>query len=275
MECAEIRSLFLAGGVPAGMGADERPPGVDAHLKVCPHCRELFERGAQLGRRLALGVSPSVEPGDLFAQIEKDVKADVGVRARLRALSTPARTALLLAVAALPVLGHLLFDRRADFGEYSPSLFWGVALLFGAALVVGVRSLLRGAGAPLRSPWRERGLALSLLVVPGVAALLAPLGAGSPEAAEALGNPSSCFTWGAAFVVPLVLAYWLFERRDAVPARTLIAAGALAGLAANLLLHTHCGSANPAHLLLGHASIGLVWAVALRLALGSGSTQSR
>jgi hypothetical protein len=268
VECAEIRSLFVAGGVPAG-------PGVDAHLKVCPHCRELFERDAQLGRRLALAVLPNVEPGELFALVEKDVKAEVGVRASLRALSTSARTAVLLVVAALPVLGHLLLDRRTDFGEYSPGLFWAVALLFGVGLVIGVRSLLRGVGTPVRSPWRERGLALGLLVVPGAAALLAPLGAGSPEAAEALGDPSSCFTWGAAFVVPLVVAYWLFERRDSVPARTLIAAGALAGLAANLLLHTHCGSANPVHLLLGHASIGLVWAVALRIALASGSAQSR
>jgi hypothetical protein len=268
VECAEIRSLFVAGSIPAG-------PRVDAHLKVCPHCRELFEKGAQLGRRLAVGVVPNVEPGDLFALVEKDVKAEVGVRARLRALSTPTRALVLLVVAALPMLGHLLFDRRADFGEYSPGLFWGVALLFGAGLAVGIRSLLRGVAAPLRSPWRGRGLALGLLLVPGVAALLAPLGAGSPEAVHVLGSPSSCFTWGAAFVVPLVVAYWLFERRDSVPARTLVAAGALAGLAANLLLHAHCGSASPLHLLLGHASIGVVWAVALRIALGSGSTQSR
>jgi hypothetical protein len=235
----------------------------------------LFERDAQLGRRLALAFVPDVEPGDLFALVEKDVKAEVGVRARLRALPTSTRFAVLLGVAFLPALGHWLFDRRADLAQYSPSLFWGVALLFGAVLVLGARALLRGAGAPVRSPWHDRGLALLLLLAPGAAALLAPLGAGSPEAAEALGSPSTCFTWGAAFVVPLVLGYWLFERRDTVPARSLVAAGALAGLAANMLLHAHCGSANPAHLLLGHASIGLVWAVALRLALGSSAPQSR
>lgn len=268
MECAEIRSLFVAGGIPAG-------PGVDAHLKGCPHCRELFEQDAQLGRRLALAVVPHVEPGDLFALVEQDVKAEVSVRARLRALSTETRLAALLVVAMLPVLGHWLLDRRTDLAEYSPALFWGIALAFGVILVLGARALLRGAGAPVRSPWRDRGMALLLLVAPAAAALLAPLGAGSAEAAEALGDPSACFTWGAAFVVPVAVGYWLFERRDSVPARTLIAAGALAGLAANLLLHAHCGSANPAHLLLGHASIGLVWAVALRLALGSESTQSR
>jgi hypothetical protein len=268
LECAEIRSLFVAGSVPAG-------PGVDAHLKVCPHCRELFERGAQLGRRLALAVLPDVEPGDLFARVEKDVRAEAGVRARLRALSTETRVAALFVVAALPVLGHLLFDRRTDLAEYSPSWFRGIASLFVVSFVVSVGFLLRGVSAPVRSPWQERGLALGLLLVPAVAALLAPLGAGSPDAVFALGEPSACFTWGTAFVVPLVLVYWLFERRDTIPARSLIAAGALAGLAANALLHVHCGSANPLHLLLGHASIGLVWAVALRLALGSSSTQSR
>ena len=72
-------------------------------------------------------------------------------------------------------------------------------------------------------------------------------------------------SYGAALVVPLVVLYWLFERRDSVPLSALMTAGALAGLAANLLLHAHCSSANLPHLLLGHASIGAVWALALRL----------
>jgi hypothetical protein len=67
----------------------------------------------------------------------------------------------------------------------------------------------------------------------------------------------------------VVLLYWLFERRDQVPLSALVSAGALAGLAANLLLHAHCSSANWGHLLLGHASIGVAWALALRLVWGS------
>jgi len=235
----------------------------------------LFERGAQLGRRLALAVLPDVEPGDLFAQVERDVQAEVGLRARLRALSTPVRTLVLLGVASTPVLVQLALLRRPDFGEYSPSVFWSVALLFSVGLVLGVRSLLRGARTPLGAVWRERALALLLLIVPGLLALLAPLGADSPEAVAALGNPSSCFTYGAALVVPVVFVYWLFERREAVPLRALFSAGALAGLAANLLLHAHCASSSPLHLLLGHASIGLVWALALRLAWGSSAPQPR
>jgi hypothetical protein len=72
----------------------------------------------------------------------------------------------------------------------------------------------------------------------------------------------------------LVILYWLFERREIVPVRALVTAGALAGVAANLLLHAHCGSAHPGHLLLGHASIGVVWALALRL-VGAARQPSR
>jgi hypothetical protein len=58
---------------------------------------------------------------------------------------------------------------------------------------------------------------------------------------------------------------WLFERRDRVPLVVRISAGALAGIAANLLLHTHCPSAHLGHLLLGHASVGVAWALVLSL----------
>jgi hypothetical protein len=60
-----------------------------------------------------------------------------------------------------------------------------------------------------------------------------------------------------------LLLAWLFERRDTVPPTALVSAGALAGVAANLLLHAHCPSAHLGHLLLGHASIGVMWAVTL------------
>jgi hypothetical protein len=152
---------------------------------------------------------------------------------------------------------------------YSPGMFWGEVLVLGAAFTGGAFSVLRGANASLGSQGQQRTTTLWLLLAPALLALLAPLRAGLPEAAAAWGNPSSCFTYGAALVVPLVLLYWLFERRETVPTGALVLAGALAGVAANLLLHAHCASTHPGHLLLGHASIGLVWALALRLVYGS------
>ncbi len=255
MECAEIRSLFVAGRIPAG-------PDVDAHLRVCGHCRELFEHHGQLGRQLADAVLPEPEAGDLFALIERDVQQEVGLRARLRALPTRIRAGVLLGVAgALPAY-QLLVHPRPDLAQYSAALFWGVAALLSVALVAGAVRLLRGAGAPLDLAARERWLALVLLVVPALALLMVPFGSASPDAAG-WGNPSACFSYGAALVAPFLGLFWLFERRDALPITALVSAGALAGIAANLLLHAHCASAHLGHLLLGHASIGAVWALAL------------
>lgn len=261
MECAEIRNGFTAGRVPAG-------PEVEAHFSACPHCRELFENDARLGRRLARAVVPEAPAGDLFALVERDLSQEVGLRARLRALPLGARVAALSGVAGALFVFQFLRSGRGDFGGYSLGVFWLLAAVLAIAFVAGVLTVSRGATAPLASWARGRAAAVSLLMLPALIALLAPFGA-SVEAEAVWGNPSSCFSYGAALVVPLVLLYWLFERRDMVPLRALVAAGAVAGLAANLLLHAHCGSAHPGHLLLGHASIGLVWALALRLVWGS------
>lgn len=265
MECAEIRSGFVAGRVPAG-------PKVDAHLAVCPHCHELFENDARLGRRLAQAVLPEAPATDLFALVERDLSREVGIRARLRALPLRVRVATLSSTTGALLLFQFVQNRRPDFGDYSQGVFWGVALALALAFVAGVFALSRGVNAPLGALGRGRAPAIFLLVVPALVALLAPLGAESLAATTAWGNPSSCFSYGAALVVPLLLLYWLFERRDTVPRSALVAAGAVAGLAANLLLHVHCGSAHPGHLLLGHASIGLAWALALRLVWGSPAT---
>ena len=261
MECAEIRNHFVAGRLPTGAA-------VKAHLEVCPHCPELFENDARLGRSLAQAVAPEVTPGDLFALVERDVSREVGSRARLRALPTGLRAGTLVGLAGALLGFQLLLHRRTDFAEYSAVVFWAIALALAGTLVLGALLVMRGASAPLGPSGRDRRLALVLLLAPALAALLAPLGTSSQEAL-AWDNPSGCFSYGTALVVPLVLLYWLFERRDSVPLSALVSAGALAGLAANLLLHAHCSSANWAHLLLGHASIGVVWALGLRLVWGS------
>jgi hypothetical protein len=260
LECADIRSGFVAGRVPAG-------PEVEAHLKWCPHCRELFEKGAALGRRLAQAVLPEVEPGDLFALVDQDVRRETGLRARLRELPTRVRTVALGAVAGALLAWQLLFHLRPDVGgpepTYSHALFWGLALGLMGAFLGGAFWLLRGASAPVRSEGRTRLIMLALLLLPALAALVAPLGTSSADLLAAFGKPGLCFTYGAALVLPIVALYWLFERRDRVPGTALVSAGALAGIAANLLLQAHCPSENLGHLLLGHASIGVAWALTL------------
>jgi hypothetical protein len=264
LDCAEIRSGFVRGRVPEG-------PAVDEHLRGCPHCPELFAKDAQLGQRLARAVLPAVEPGDLFARVSQDVSHDAGVRARLRALPTRVRAGALAAVGLLLLVSQLLMQRRTDFEEYSPVVFWSVVAVLGGALGIGSLRLVRGPSAPLRSAHRDRSFTVLLLVLPALLALLAPLGSPVSTSASAgnwetsWGSPGACFGYGAALVAPFLLLAWLFERRDQVPYVVSVTAGALAGVAANLLLHAHCASAHLGHLLLGHASIGLAWGLGLAL----------
>ncbi len=258
MDCAEIRNGFVAGRDPAG-------PEVDAHLRGCPHCRELFEKGAQLGRSLARAAPPQADASALLPLVESELEQETGVRARLRALPSRLRAGGLVAVAVALLAYELGFRRRPDFAQFSPLIFWAVVALFIAGVMVGTSRLMRGVSVPLASAARESSMAVAFLVLPAIALLVVPIGSGVPEATELWGNPGRCFYYGAALVAPFLLLYWLFERRDRVPVSALVSAGALAGIAANLLLHAHCPSAHLGHLLLGHASIGAVWALALGL----------
>jgi hypothetical protein len=261
LECADIRRGFLAGRVAAG-------PELDAHLRDCAECRELFEDDARLGRSLAASVLPEPELGGLLEIVEGDLRREQGLRARLRALPARWRSGILIGVAAALVAAQLLWHPRPDLNASRPAVVMA-SLLLGAALVLGAVRLTRGLNAPLGSGKAEPVLGAALLGVPALVAVLAPLGSALPEAALAWGNPGACFGYGAALVAPMILLYWLFERRDRPPASALISAGALAGVAANLLLCAHCASAHPGHLLLGHVSIGVAWALALWLGLRS------
>jgi hypothetical protein len=261
VECAEIRSGFVSGRVPEGAAVDE-------HLKWCPHCRELFEKGAQLGRRLAAAVLPAVEPGDLFAKIDADLAHDVGLRARLRALPTPVRAAALAVVGLMLPALQLAMHPRSDFGEYSHAVFWAIAALLLAVLAYGALRLARGPSAPLQIAHRDRLFAFLLMGLPALVALMVPMGSppsAAHEASSEWGHPGLCFTYGALLVTPFLALVWLFERRDRVPLVVVVSGGALAGIAANLLLHAHCPSSHLGHLLLGHASIGAAWALGLSL----------
>jgi hypothetical protein len=260
LECADIRRSFVAGRVPTG-------PEADAHVQGCATCRELFHDDARLGRQLAQAVLPEMELGGLLELVERDVASQRGLRVRLRELPTRVRAGSLIAVATALVVFHLVWRPRPDLAAYSPVVFTLALALFGVALVFGAVRLTRGLSTPLDAVVRERALAIALFAVPALGALLVPLGSGSPEAASSWGHPGNCFIYGAILVAPLSLLYWLFERRDQPPATALLSAGALAGVAANLLLCAHCPSAHPGHLLLGHVSIGVAWALGLWFAL--------
>jgi hypothetical protein len=258
VDCAEIRSNFLAGRVPEGAA-------VSAHLEGCAACRELFESDARLGRALSLGAVAAPAAEQLLERVSSELEREAGLRARVRALPSTTRLVALVGL-ALALAGYqLLINRRVDFASYSPAVFWSVACVLVASLGWGGWVLLRGTLVPLGA--RRARWAPLLLLLPALLALLAPLGA-KPEVGALGDGAGACFGYGAALVVPVLILLWLSERRDSVPLSAVVLAGAVAGLSANLLLHAHCASAELGHLLGGHASIGVAWSVALALLSG-------
>jgi hypothetical protein len=147
---------------------------------------------------------------------------------------------------------------RSDFGEAGLT-FWLIVGFLLVWLLVGSLWLLQGVTAPVGNAGMGPGLAIVLLLVPAAVAVMAY------EAGAVWLEPIFCFGYGTVLVAPFIVVAWLLERRDRAPTQALVVVGALAGIAANLLLHVHCPASHLGHLLLGHATIGAAWALGLGL----------
>jgi hypothetical protein len=262
MDCAEIRDAFARGVVLAN--AD-----VQAHLRVCLHCRELFQRDAALGRSLASAADASVPfPEAFFGQLEARIARETGLRAWLR--SRPSKLRFLLAalsvLAAVGVGGVLKI--RPDFSGYSRARLvlllglyaLGILVAFGRELVLSVR---RGSASD------HFGLLLGALGLPFLIAF-----APATEASRGFGPGGAlgCFAFGALLTLPTAALLWAFDRDDQLSLRTVCSSAAALGLSANLVLELHCPNGNRLHVLLGHASLGLAWLLAWTLTRRLGRT---
>jgi len=251
MDCVTIRDSFVNG---SPLPETER----EAHLSSCPQCRELFERDAALGHRLASQTSRAVSsPDDFFAQLEQKLARETGPRAWLRARPSRLRfTLALLALLVVLVVGGVL-RQRPDFAQY-PRLRIALLLCIYFIAVVGAfgKELSEAPRGSLRDHWGLLGFALA---VPFLAAF-APATEASRHA-DANGA-LACFSYGALLTMPIAALLWAFDREDRTSLRTVCLSAAALGLSANLLLELHCGNGNVTHVLLGHASLGLAWLAA-------------
>ena len=259
MDCLEIRQGFSAGGVPSGASVDE-------HLRVCPHCRELFEHEATLGRHLA-SATPEfarVSSAQLSAT-EALIENEHGLRAYLRSRSTRVRWLLSLGLPAL-FLARELLRKRVQWRELStPRVLAGFALL--GFLGVVAHSALRPLPIERRAARLRSALAVIAWCLPCVLWFAPEAQASADELTGSFGWRSlSCFAYGSAFAAPSFALLWAFDRGVRVPFRVWALAAGMVGIVANLILMLHCPLTNRAHLLAGHLSIGLAWFIAVSTA---------
>jgi hypothetical protein len=259
VDCPEIRDSFLRGNVPTGAAVEE-------HLKWCPHCAQLFENAATLGRKLGL-VRPAAAPNvnAVLQAVEQDIANEKGLRPKLRSLRTRSRRALALGAAALLIAVGGIARLRADFEHYPLGAMALITGLYVAAVAVGAWFTLRPlAAAGPREPL-QLATALSIVLLPLLLAFFA-VQSGHPlteiPSEQYAASAFKCFAYGSELGLPLLILLWALDRADRISWATALLAGATLGVTGSLILQLHCPVTHLGHLLLGHALIGLVWGVA-------------
>lgn len=262
VDCADIRDAFQAGAIPAG-------PEVEEHVEHCARCAELFGEEARVGCALADDATATAPSEELWIGFERTLRAEKGARAWLRSRPTYQRTALALTVAALAV-GVAAAKPRADWASYpklSASLWFG---LFSVGALGSLWLMLAPLGRP-RAPVAIRtGSAIAALGLPASYALglLEPVAhaAQSEHGRDLVRHAAGCFLYGSLLALPFLGLAWALERSDRLSASALLFAGAASGLVANLALLLRCPINDQHHLLLGHATIGIMLAFGLGIA---------
>jgi hypothetical protein len=210
----------------------------------------------------------SPELQELWARVELSVAEERGPRAWLRSRSTAVRTLLVCAFVVVLGVVHFAWARRSD---WSPDAGVHAGLALGLA-ALGVVLCVRVTLAPLARPQSAvRALAAGMfLLLPLLTGLLPALRLGALDSGPATASfapTAGCFAYGTAVAASVCAALWWVDRGGQTALSWRVPAVVGAGLVAHVVLQIHCANDDPAHLLLGHASIGIVWvvvAVALR-----------
>lgn len=222
---------------------------------------------AELARAVDAGHGAADLDG-MYAAVSADLARESGLRGWLRARSTVVRGVGALGLVAVLCAVVALGFARPDLGSYPlPRLALSVsamASLMIASLALALRPLQR----PALPSWAAKAAVGGSLLVLAALYLLAPLEAPSTALDSATLRPAlGCLGVGLLLGVPIYGALLLLDRGGSPRALPMAIA---AGLAANLVLHIHCPSAEPTHLMLGHfgAAALLLAAIALQVRAG-------
>lgn len=164
----------------------------------------------------------------------------------------------LVGVGALVLLVGTTFVAmpRADLALYP---VWRLVLELGTyalAYMLCLLVALRGAHLPSLSPRVTYALATGAIALVGLVGLLpAPHEHGEHVSRGLAELLSPCAVVGVMVALPVYALVRLLDRGSSLSA---VAAAGAAGLAGNSLLQMHCANTQSAHMLLGHAAVG-VW----------------
>jgi hypothetical protein len=240
VDCADVTES-LSRGEPLSEGAA-------AHANGCPICSAL----------LRPTVAPTAEE-TLFAAVQTEVHEEHGVAARLRSLPSGLRVFAAAGWAALLVTATTLVTPRSAFG---PIPFERVTVVIASLVALITLALWLGL-RPLQTRPAPRRLllvsSLSGMFAPALFAMF-PLGAARVESVAHVGSLRAtlgCFFIGAVAGGLLVAGLRALDRSEHRSWSSALLAAAAGGLLGNAALELHCPITAPAHLFLGHVTVGV------------------
>lgn len=223
---------------------------------------------AGLGERLReLDATDEADSGELIDRMFTNVKgecdkSDKNVIGFLRSRSTAVRRLIVLAVfLGLAVAGWSslpLVDESLRDPEWVATLATFLALL-----IVAMMMVTRPVHRPELPRWQVTCLVCIALGATALAAFWPTSGAQAATHEHASGMMAgACMGFGLMLGVPVYALLRLVDRGNAFGS---LVAAAAAGLAGNFVLKAHCAIDTTGHVLLGHASVAVLFIVGLGL----------
>ncbi len=258
---------------------DELSEAALEHLAQCAVCQEMIELpAANELESVSNANAGAIDVASLLSQTQLQLSRERGLLAWLRSRQTPLRLALAVSVALLPAAAQLAFSRRHDLGDYPlPRLVLAVVMYL-AIVVFATRTLL----TPLYRPKSSRALASAAALafcLPFILAALAPAYAQPASHVEIqrsfLYQAAVCLRYGTFLSLPCIVLFVAMDRQLARGRLFLTLAASIGGVTGNFALLLHCPNEQPAHQLLGHATVGLVLLVCIGAAIVFARFRSR
>ena len=203
----------------------------------------------------------------LRLRVTSDIALETGTVAKLRALPTWQRVAIVLVLAGGITAFAALATPRADFGHYPVAHMTIVlTLLFALTVGAGLR-LLRPLHKPPAPLWTGRLLLALGIFTPFIISVI-PIdyvGHAAGEGAAFFAGCGKCLGFGGALGLPILIAAFAVRRVRVDGPAIAALGGVAAGLTGNLTLQLHCPITDPTHLIIGHGMLLLVLGAAAAL----------